>query len=104
MEYLTAKESRVERAWNKRGLAGLRSELLQKITERDFHNWIDEQFVLYVSNLVFNMLPEREWNKAEQYIEETAGVVGVAPDENFYRIISKMRMSQEMLREEVGDE
>ena len=104
MEYLTAKETRVERAWNKRGLAGLRSELLQKIAERDFHDWTDEQFILYVSNLVFNMLPKREWNKAEQYIEETAGVVGVAPDENFYRIISKMQMSQEMLREEVGDE
>ncbi len=103
MEYLTAKETRVKTAWNKRGLAGLRSELLQKIGERDFRGWDDSMTVVVVSALVYGCLPEREWGKAGVYISETLGLVDI-DGEDWSTEIMRARLSEETLREEVGDD
>lgn len=103
MNYLTAKETRVERAWNKRGLAGLRSELLQKIGEQSHRGWDDRETVLQVSRLVYGNLPEREWEKARDYIAETVGLVGIDLD-SYSTEVMGIRLMEETLREEVGDE
>ena len=103
MNYLTAKETRVERAWNKRGLAGLRSELLQKVAERDFRGWDDSSAVLAVSVLVYGALPEREWEKAGMYISETLALMNIDADE-WSTEIMRARLSEETLREDLGDD
>ena len=103
MNYLTAKEIRVECAWNKRGLAGLRSELLQKIGERDFREWDDATTVLMVSVLVYGALPAREWDKAGMYISETLGLVDIDADD-WSTEIMRARLSEETLREDLGDD
>lgn len=105
MNYLTAKESRVEKAWNKRGLAGLRTELLLKVGERIFHNWSDEDFVFYIATCVFRELPTREWSAAEQLVRETCGLAGVDIDsEDWSTLLMRVRLSEETLREDLGDE
>lgn len=103
MNYLTAKETRVERGWNKRGLAGLRSELLQKVAERDFREWDDASSVLAVSVLVYGALPEREWEKASGYISETLGLMDI-DSEDWSTEIMRARLSEETLRENIGDD
>lgn len=105
MNYLTAKEQRVEKAWAKRGLGGLRSELLTKVRERNFFEWSDEDFVKAVCMLVFSCLPEREWDQADAYITETCGLVGVdLSGVNWSSLIYRVRLIEETLREDLGDE
>lgn len=101
MNYLTAKESRVEIAWNKRGIAGLRSSLLQKAQDATFHKMDDATAVLIFSVAVFGALPTREWSNAERYIEETCGLLGIETDPT---IVMRARLSEETLREDIGDE
>lgn len=103
MNYLTAKETRVEKAWSKRGLAGLRSELLQKIGERESRGWTDETVVRQIAVLVYGTLPEREWEKAPQYIAETLGLVGIDLTD-YSTEMMEIRLMEETLREEVGDD
>lgn len=103
MEYLSSKEMRVEKAWNKRGLAGLRSELLQKVGERDVREWDDESLVRHIAWMVYGALPEREWDKGGVYIAETCGLFGVDV-EGYSGVIMQIRLSEETLREDIGDE
>lgn len=106
MNYLTAKESRVEKAWSKRGLAGLRSELLFLVEGKDLYDWDDEMFVLQIATRVFSCLPTREWSRAEPIIRETCGLGGVDIDKDrgMSTIVMKARLSEETLREDIGDE
>lgn len=105
MDYLTAKESRVEKAWNKRGLAGLRIELLRKVEERTNLNWSDSEFVKRVCVAVWSVLPVRNWDDGEQYIRETCGLAGVSVDDTSWKtIMLDARLVEEGLREDIGDE
>lgn len=104
MNYLTAKESRVEKEWNKRGVAGLRSALLQKILDRDFEDWDDKTTVKQIANLVFGTLPRREWSKGEEYILETIQLVEVDGGKDFHTILMQAQLSEETLRDDIGDE
>lgn len=103
MNYLTAKESRVERAWNKRGLAGLRSELLQRVGEQSKRDVENSELVTGVARMVYSVLPQREWDKADVYIAETCGLVGVDSDE-FVAEVMQVRQGEEILREDEGGE
>lgn len=104
MEYLTSKEARVEKLWNKRGIAGLRSELLAKVSDYNLGNWDDDAFVRYITFWVFNNLPVKEWGNAIRYIEETCGLAGVSLGKNFYAIAGEIRNDEESMREEIGDD
>jgi hypothetical protein len=102
MAYISGKESRVEKEWNKRGIAGLRSSLLQKVQEcKDFD---DETTLEEITQLVFNTLPRREWDNARLYIEETLGLAGVAVGSDFYTTLMSVQLMEETLREDIGDE
>lgn len=104
MEYLTSKEARVEKAWAKRGIAGLRSELLGKVKDYYREDWDEATFVKYVTWLVFQQLPAREWDNAVRYIEETCGMVGISFGPNFVSLTAEIRNDEEQLREEIGDD
>lgn len=104
MEYLTSKEARVEKLWNKRGIAGLRSELLLKVRDYREEEWDDSAFVKNIIYFMFNVLPKREWPNAARYIKETCGLAGVAVDENFYALVGEIRLKEEAMREEIGDD
>jgi hypothetical protein len=103
MNYITAKETRVEKAWGKRGLAGLRSELLQKVGERDLREWDDVTIVKEISRMVWNGLPEREWDKGEIYIAETLGLVGIDAD-GWSAELMVAKLNEKTLREDIGDD
>ena len=105
MDYLSAKETRVEKAWNKKGLVGLRSELLQKVGQRVFHNWDDDEFVKRIAVSVYGMLPAREWKHADTYVVETCGLGGVDMlDGGWGELLMQVRLMEETIREDVGDE
>lgn len=103
MNYITAKETRVIRAWNKRGLAGLRAELLQAVESRVFDDLENYVVVTTIARTVYGALPEREWEKAHDLIRETCGLIDI--DSNDWSTeIMQARQMEETLREEVGDE
>jgi hypothetical protein len=105
MDFLTAKEMRVEKNWNKRGLSGLRSNLLDKVDEKDFLNLSDADFAMGVCVLVFSILPAREWRNADKLIVETCGLVGIdMSGVDWHSFIAKVRGIEESLREDIGDE
>lgn len=102
MDYLTAKEQRVEKAWSKRGLAGLRSELLEKVDECIEDDWEDSDFVKRVALYVYSVLPKREWKNAETWIKETCGMIGV--DDVDVGVLMQVRLDEETLRTDIGDD
>lgn len=104
MEYLTSKEARVEKLWNKRGIAGLRAELMGKVRDYKEEEWDDYTFVKLITWFVFNNLPKREWVNATRYIKETCGLAGIDIYENFYALAAEVRMSEETMREDIGDD
>ena len=105
MNYLTAKETRVEKAWGKKGLVGLRSELLQKVEDKTFFKMEDTDFVMAVCVTVYNQLPKREWKHADAYITETCGLAGLDMREvDWSSLLMQVRLSEETIREDVGDE
>ena len=105
MSYLTAKETRVEKAWNKKGLVGLRSELLQKVEDKTFFKMEDKAFVMAVCVCVYGMLPVREWKHADTYITETCGLAKLDMHEvDWSSLFMQVRLNEETIREDVGDE
>lgn len=105
MSFITAKEQRVEKAWNRRGLSGLRTELLLKVADITAEEFDDESTVLHIANCVYGTLPKREWPNAPLYIRETCGLLGINVDTEEYRaVIMRMMLSEETLREDIGDE
>lgn len=91
---------RVEKAWNKKGLVGLRSSLLRQVSLGD---WVDEDFVKVVSIGVFSVLPHREWSIADDVIRETCGLFDIDSDDHS-TLIMEARIAEETLREDIGDE
>ena len=105
MTYLTSKELRVQKAWNKKGLSGLRNYLLEKVDEKDTYDWDDDTFVRYVASLVYALLPAKNWKHAEQYIRETCGLCDIDIDEGgFESLIMTIRLNEETMREDIGDD
>jgi hypothetical protein len=103
MEYISAKEGRVITAWNKRGIAGLRSNLLAVIEQSKRENWDLGRTVGVISVLVWGALPLRLWEDGERIVGETLGLVGVEVDDWRGEVLTA-RMNEEELREEIGDE
>jgi hypothetical protein len=107
MSYLTAKEQRVQKEWNKRGIAGLRSKLLQTVGERALRGWDNEQFVRTVAVVVYSAMPEREWgiggDSANKIIGETLGLAGIDMGA-WLGLVTEVRLMEEQLREAIGDE
>lgn len=103
MHYTSAKEQRVETAWNKRGIAGLRSNLLTVAEQSRREEWDDGRTVGVVAVLVWSALPVREWDDGEKLIAETLGLVGVGIDDWRGEVLVA-KQNEEELREEIGDE
>lgn len=103
MNYVTAKEQRVETAWNKRGIAGLRSNLLTVAAQSRREGWNNERTVAMVAVLVWSALPMREWDDGEKLIAETLGLVGIEIDD-WRGEVMVAKQNEEELREEIGDE
>lgn len=104
MEYLTSKEARVEKLWNKRGIAGLRSELLGKVRDYKEEEWDEYTFVKQITYFVFYNLPKREWINGRRYIKETCALVGITTDENFSALAAEVQRDEEQMREDIGDD
>lgn len=102
MDYLTSKEHRVEKAWSKRGLAGLRSEILLKTEEYDEGCWSDSDFVENVARYVYGITPKREWKNVDMWIRESCGLIGV--DDVDASVLMTARLSEETMRIDIGDD
>lgn len=102
MTYLSDKESRVGKAWNKRGLAGLRSELLLKVQESRSEGWDDDTCVRMIAWCVWGSLPKREWGRGEVLIAETLGLLEMDADEWLAEIMV-VRQDEDALREAVEE-
>lgn len=101
MNYVSAKEQRIEKAWAKNGLAGLRSNLLTIVERSKALEWSDVDLVGRVSVLVWSALPKREWGDGEGLIRETCGLIGVCADD-WRGEVEVARMNEMELREELG--
>lgn len=120
MNYLSSKELRVEKAWNKRGLVGLRSDLLGLVdwwmnevermsdSDRRDNEYMNEAvlFVEKVSAIVWSTLPRREWSRGLAYISETCGLAGIdiLLSDDFMKTVISVREMEEELREEMEDD
>lgn len=105
MDYNTAKEQRVKKNWNKRGLAGLRSELLTKVAEHKAYEWTDDMFVRQVAMCVYGNLPRQDWVRAHDYISETCGLMSIdIEDEQYLASIMQIQLMEETLREDDGQD
>lgn len=100
---MTAKEQRVEKAWAKRGLVGLRTELLNIAKDYFFYDWEEEELVQLVAVRTYSLLPLREWRNAEDIIKGTCGLCKIESD-NWSSVIMLSRQNEEALREDIGDE
>lgn len=103
MNYISAKEQRVEKAWAKKGLIGLRVNLLTIVEQSKASDWSDVDLVRRVSVVVWSSLPVREWGDGERLIRETCGLVGVDIDD-WRGEMEVARMNEEELRDELGRE
>ena len=103
MNYVSAKEQRVETAWAKKGLGGLRINLLTIVEQSRALEWSDVDLVGRVSAIVWGVLPKREWGDGERLIRETCGLVGVSIDD-WIGEMEVARMNEEELRDELGRE
>lgn len=105
MDYLTAKETRVEKAWQKRGIAGLRSELLARVDEYLALELDDVQFVKNIAWTVYMYLPEREFAMGRRLVLETCALAGIdVQGQIFISVIEDARVAEQDMREEIGDE
>lgn len=101
MNYVSAKEQRVEKAWAKQGLAGLRINLLKIVEQSRALGWSDVDTVGRVSVVVWSALPARKWDKGELLIRETCGLLGIDTDD-WIGEVEVARMNEQELREELG--
>lgn len=89
--------------WNKRGLAGLRAELLRLVDDKNIQNAEDASIVSEIALTVYRTLPTREWDKANKLIYETCGLLDINCND-WSTEIMRVQLTEETLREEIGDE